>query len=132
MTKKLTMKNKFPLLVMTVLVPFLVFYFPKKKTKLFLPDKKGEWHKWLVKTGREDPKNVFQFEDGMIHASGEDFGYMITEKKYGNFHLAIEFKWGEKKYPPREKEKRDAGIIYHANLYSGDKVWPRSLEYQVK
>ncbi|MEO8405902.1 MAG: DUF1080 domain-containing protein, partial [Chitinophagaceae bacterium] len=41
-------------------------------------------------------------------------------------------KWGEKKYPPRDKDKRDAGVLYHINLYSGDKVWPRSLEYQIQ
>jgi hypothetical protein len=132
MMKKLATKNSFPLLVMAALVPFLFFYSSKKKTRLFLPDKKEEWHKWLSKTGREDPKNVFQFEDGVIHASGEDFGYMVTEKKYGSFHFTIEFKWGEKKYPPREKEKRDGGIIYHADFYSGDKIWPRSLEYQIQ
>jgi hypothetical protein len=114
------------------LVPLLFFYLPKKKDRLFLPDKKNEWHVWLSKTGNDDPKHVFSFEDGMIHASGEDFGYMITEKKYRNFHLSVEFKWGEKKYPPRDKDKRDAGVLYHINLYSGDKVWPRSLEYQIQ
>ncbi len=67
-----------------------------------------------------------------MHVSGEDVGYISTKKKYSNFHLTLEFKWGEKRYPPRENEKRDAGILYHVNFYSGDKIWPRSLEYQIQ
>src|SRR4029079_15584035 len=73
-----------------------------------------------------------QFEDNVLHASGEDFGYLVTEKKYANFHLFFEFKWGEKKWPPRENAKRDGGVLYHADFYSGDKVWPRSLEFQIQ
>jgi hypothetical protein len=106
---------------------------PKKKDRLFLPGRKGEWHTWLVQSGLDkDPKNVFHFEKDVLHVSGEEFGYIVTEKKYSDFHLTLEFKWGEKKYPPREKEKRDAGILYHVNFYSGDKIWPRSLEYQIQ
>ena len=63
---------------------------------------------------------------------GQDFAYIATEKKYSKFRLTLEFKWGEKKYPPRENAKRDAGILYHVDLYSGDKIWPRSLEYQIQ
>ncbi|MEO7766691.1 MAG: DUF1080 domain-containing protein, partial [Ferruginibacter sp.] len=105
----------------------------QSKTKLFSPAKKAEWHVFTAKSGKNnDPQNVFQFEDSLIHVSGQDFAYIITEKKYGNFRLTVEFKWGEKKYPPRENAKRDAGILYHADLYNGDKIWPRSLEYQVQ
>jgi hypothetical protein len=64
--------------------------------------------------------------------SGEDFGYITTNSKYSDFHLILEFKWGEKKYPPRENEKRDAGILYLSDFYSGDKIWPRSIEFQIQ
>ncbi|MCW3089764.1 MAG: hypothetical protein JWP81_833 [Ferruginibacter sp.] len=105
----------------------------QKKTTLFSPHKKSEWHVYTARSGKNnDPQKVFQFEGNMIHVSGQDFAYLITEKKYSNFRLTVEFKWGEKKYPPRENAKRDAGILYHADLYSGDKIWPRSLEYQIQ
>jgi hypothetical protein len=68
----------------------------------------------------------------VLHVSGQRFGYIITEKSYSNFHLTLDFKWGEKKYPPRENEKRDAGVLYYSVLYSGDKIWPRSLEFQIQ
>jgi hypothetical protein len=42
----------------------------------------------------------------------------------------VEFKWGEKKYPPRENAVRDNGICYY--VVAADKVWPRSVECQVQ
>ena len=36
--------------------------------------------KWLKKTGHEDPKKVFRVTDGMLHFTGEDNGYVATEK----------------------------------------------------
>jgi Domain of Unknown Function (DUF1080) len=128
------MKHTFPLAALLLFVGITGFYTPqKKKIKLFLPGNRTEWYTWLEKSGRNnDPKQVFAFEGNTLHVSGEEFGYMCTKKKYSNFKLTLEFKWGEKKYPPRENEKRDAGIMYHIDFYSGDKIWPRSLEYQVQ
>jgi hypothetical protein len=125
-------RNILPGIAMVAAIPFLLLQPYPKKDKLFLPDKKNEWRIFLSKSKLEDPKHVFSFENGMIHATGEEFGYITTEKKYGDFHFTVEFKWGEKKYPPRENQKRDAGILYHAIYYNGDKVWPRSLEFQIQ
>lgn len=105
----------------------------QQKTKLFQPKDTSAWHVYTSKPGTgNDPLKVFQFEGKMIHVSGEDFAYLITEKDFANFHLTLEFKWGIKKYPPRENAKRDAGILYHVIIYNGDKIWPRSLEYQIQ
>ena len=102
-------------------------------TLLFKPEEKNNWYVFLEGSEKgKDPLGVFRFEDGMIHVSGQKFGYIATEQTYSNFHLTLEFKWGEKKYPPREKEKRDAGILYNGDLYNGDKIWPRSLECQIQ
>src|SRR5688500_11531303 len=60
-----------------------------------------------------DPKKVFTVEDGTIHVSGEVFGYPSTEKEYENYHLTVEFKWGEKTYEPRKNLTRDSGILLH-------------------
>jgi hypothetical protein len=101
--------------------------------KIFLPGKKSEWYIYTSNSGKNnDAQTVFRFEKDVLHVSGAETGYIATEKKYSNFHFTVEFKWGEKRYPPRENEKRDAGILYHANFYSGDKIWPRSLEYQIQ
>ncbi|MEJ7559579.1 MAG: DUF1080 domain-containing protein [Pedobacter sp.] len=89
------------------------------------------WTKFLQKQGVDkDPQNVFKIEDGMLHVSGQEFGYIATKKIYKDFHLSLEFKWGEKKYPPREREKRDAGVCY--NVEKMDKIWPKSVECQIQ
>ena len=57
-------------------------------------------------------------------------GYISTEKEYGNYHLRLQYRWGEKKFEPRYKMKRDAGLYYH--LIGPDQVWPRGLQYQIE
>lgn len=100
---------------------------------LFKPGDKNHWYVFLEGSQKDkDSLGVFRFENGMIHVSGQKFGYIATEESYSNFHLTLEFKWGVKKYPPRENEKRDAGILYNGDIYDGDKVWPRSLECQIQ
>lgn len=81
----------------------------------------------------EDSKKVFQIDKGgVIHISGEEFGYMMTDKIYGDFSLKLEFKWGEKKWPPRLDKPRDSGICFHVSDGTKDKIWPKSIECQVQ
>lgn len=77
-----------------------------------------------------DTKGIFTVQDGVIRASGEVFGCLTTEKEFENYRLSLEFKWGEKKWPPRENAIRDAGILVHA--VGPDKVWPQSIECQIQ
>ena len=76
-----------------------------------------------------DPEHVFQVENGLIHISGKEFGYIITKKEYQDYYLKAEFKWGEGTYAPREGKARDSGILY--NVQGEQKVWPRSIEFQI-
>ncbi|MCB9383119.1 MAG: DUF1080 domain-containing protein [Bryobacterales bacterium] len=76
----------------------------------------------------EDPKRVFTIVDGTVRSSGEEFGYIITKKEYGDYYLRMEFKWGGPTYEPRKDKARDSGILYH--VYGENKVWPSSIEYQ--
>lgn len=93
------------------------------------------WYTFLQSKGKNnDPENVFKVEDGLLHISGKEFGYMCTNKEYTNFHLIAEFKWGIKKYPPRDADttKRDNGICYYIPATAKDTVWPPSIECQVQ
>jgi len=86
----------------------------------------------------EDPLNVFSVveEDGApaVRISGETFGILVTEEEYENYHLRLEFKWGEKKFPPRQDLKRDSGVLYHSIGPEGAwyGVWMMSQEFQVQ
>ncbi|HXG62478.1 MAG TPA: DUF1080 domain-containing protein [Planctomycetota bacterium] len=76
-----------------------------------------------------DPLGVFTVRDGVIRVSGEVFGYLSTEKEFENYELIVEYRWGEKTYPPRETQARDSGILFH--VQGEDKIWPCSLEFQI-
>ncbi len=85
----------------------------------------------------KDPLNVFTVvqEDDLpaIRISGETFGILVTDKPFSNYHLKLEFKWGDEKYPPRVDELMDSGILYHSTGPEGawGGVWMKSLECQV-
>ena len=94
------------------------------------------WYTFLRTKGKNnDPEKVFQIEkDGLLHISGKEFGYICTEETFRDFHLVVEFKWGKKKYPPRDADttRRDNGILYYVPLDAKDIVWPRGIECQVQ
>jgi len=86
----------------------------------------------------KDPKNVFSVveENGehILKITGEIYGGLTSKKEYGNYHLSILFKWGDKKWEPRLNTKRDSGILYHAKGKHGAfwNTWMASLEFQVQ
>jgi hypothetical protein len=89
------------------------------------------WYTFLKTKGKNnDTDTVFSVGNGLLKITGKEFGYVVTEKSFGDFHLIVEFKWGEKKYPPREDKVRDNGICYY--VVPTDRVWPRSVECQVQ
>ena len=93
------------------------------------------WTSFLPTKGvNNDPEKVFSVEKGLLHISGKEFGYIRTEKLYKNFHLAVEFKWGKKKWPPRDADttRRDNGILYYVPADVKDTVWPKSIECQIQ
>ena len=108
---------------------------PTKMQPLFNGKNLDGWYSFLTTKGKNsDPEKVFTVENGVLHISGKEFGYICTEKTFADFHLAVEFKWGEKKFPPRDADttKRDNGICFYMPLGEKDFVWPKSIECQVQ
>jgi hypothetical protein len=90
----------------------------------------SQFDSFLRTTGlNSDPNQVFTVENGAIHVSGREFGYLITKQEYKNYYLRAEFKWGEGTFAPRAGHARDSGILY--NIQGPNKVWPRSVEFQI-
>ena len=93
-----------------------------------------------IGSGR-DPLKVFTVApdvDGApaIRISGEAFGELRTKRSFENYHLKFQFKWGEKKWPPRDRAEtpRDSGLLYHVHAPPGQngRVWARSIELQIQ
>lgn len=86
----------------------------------------------------KDPRGVFSIVqvDGApaIRISGETYGGLITREEYANYHLRFEFKWGTKRWPPREQAVRDSGCCYHS-IGPNDAsygFWMKSFEFQIQ
>jgi hypothetical protein len=85
-----------------------------------------------------DPLNVFTMAtvDGRpaIHISGQGLGVMTTTQSFTNYHLRLQFKWGERRWAPRADAVRDSGLLYHVHSEPGAMygVWPRCVEFQIQ
>ncbi|MFI5129090.1 MAG: DUF1080 domain-containing protein [Chitinophagales bacterium] len=117
------------------IISFVIFSCSHAISQEFKPLFNGKdlsgWYSFLKNKGKNNDSNqVFTVSNGLLRITGQDFGYIVTEKTYTDFHLVVEFKWGEKKYPPRENAVRDNGICYY--VVSTDRVWPRSVECQIQ
>jgi Domain of Unknown Function (DUF1080) len=88
-----------------------------------------------------DPLKVFTVVNDVdgrpaIRISGEVFGELRTKASFKDYHLKLQFKWGEKKWPPRDEAAtpRDSGLLYHVHAEPGEegRTWARSIELQIQ
>ncbi len=85
-----------------------------KPINLFNGKNLDNFYTYLQGIGKnKDEKGVFTVKDGAIRVSGEVYGCFTTEKEYENYHLVVEFKWGEKTWGNRAKATMDSGILLH-------------------
>jgi hypothetical protein len=110
-----------------------------KSVNLFNGKDLTGWDTYLKRTGlNNDPDKVFSVAevDGKpaIKISGEYFGGISTVEQFSNYHLTVQFKWGEKKYAPKLNAVRDSGLLYHAVGEHGADGgnWMKSQEFQVE
>ncbi len=64
----------------------------------------------------------------MLHITGEINAALATKKEYGNYHLRMVFRWGEKVY-----KQKNSGILYHSYGPFGEGlgVWMSAHEFQL-
>jgi hypothetical protein len=93
-----------------------------------------------IGSGR-DPLKVFTVAsdvDGRpaIRVSGEAMGELRSTRSLENYHLRLQFKWGEKKWPLGDgvATRRDSGLLYHVHAEPGaeGRTWARSIELQIQ
>ena len=80
----------------------------------------------------KDPLNLFSVVDiegeKVIRISGEVNASLATQEEFENYHLIVEFKWGEKLY-----KRWNSGILYNSygDFGVGLGVWMSSHELQL-
>lgn len=104
---------------------------PTEPMKLFNGKDLSGFYTWLKESGRDDPQRAFRVTDGMIHCTGEGRGYLATECAYKNYHLSLEYKWGERVYGA--KYVRNSGVLLHGTGPDGASggLWMASVECQL-
>lgn len=81
-----------------------------------------------------DTSGVFTVEtiDGRpaIHVSGKVWGGLITRRRYGNYHLRLQFRWGEHAWFPMP---RNNGVLYHSHGNYGAffGTWMSGIEFEI-
>jgi hypothetical protein len=95
---------------------------------------------YASKTGTDapPPSSIFEVKNGEIHAyptqvagTEQPNAYILTDADYKDYRLSLEYKWGEKKFPPRLNNVRDAGLLYHVHRAIPDN-WPACAEAQIQ
>ncbi len=68
-----------------------------------------------------DPETVFTVKDGVIHISGDPFGYMRTKDSYSDYRLNVEWRW--------PSEPTNSGVFVHGQ--QPDAIWLKCIECQL-
>ena len=66
-------------------------------------------------------EQVYSVKDGNIYVEGQPFGYLRTEKKYGDYTLHVEWRW--------IGEGTNSGLFQR--VQDGDKLWCTAIECQL-
>ena len=95
---------------------------------------------YASKTAANAPSasSIFTVKNGEIHAyptqkagTEQPNAYIVTDADYKDYVISLEYKWGEKKFPPRLELVRDAGLLYHVHR-PRPSDWPACAEAQIQ
>jgi hypothetical protein len=106
---------------------------PSEVIRLIEGDTLGGCYTWLKDTKRDDPRKVFSVKGGMLYISGDGLGGLVTNKRYRDYHLVLEYKWGERTWHERKDNARDSGLLIHSNGIDGGYhgTWMPAIEVQI-
>jgi hypothetical protein len=95
----------------------------KESEKIMLFNNK-DLSNWVfkLKDPSVDPAKVFYMQNGVIHITGNPFGYMRTKDTYSDYKLHVEWRW--------PAEATNSGVFIHAQ--TPDSVWLRCVECQLQ
>ncbi|MCF6310935.1 MAG: DUF1080 domain-containing protein [Verrucomicrobiales bacterium] len=91
------------------------------------------YHLNAKKSSTDKREEIWKIEDEKLHVIGKAFGYIRTNQKYKDYHLVMEYQWGEHTWTPREDRARDCGLLVHGHGEDGTlgDTWMSSVEAQL-
>jgi hypothetical protein len=90
------------------------------KIQLFNGKDLGNWTFYL-KDKAVDPATAFTVQNGIIHISGNPFGYMRTKEIYSDYRLNVEWRW--------PSQATNSGVFVHGQ--KPDTIWLKCIECQL-
>jgi hypothetical protein len=104
---------------------------PTEVTQLFNGKDLTGLTTWLKDGKRDDPRKVFRVTDGMLHITGDGFGYVATDRPYRDYHVVVEYKWGKR--TDGGKYVRNSGVLLHGVGPDGGAggTWMSCIECQL-
>ena len=81
------------------------------------------WTLFTDPTSNVKAEEVFTVQNGVINVLGNPFGYMRTNRQFGNYRLHVEWRWVD------DKAAKNSGCFQR--VQPGDKIWPVGAECQL-
>lgn len=68
-----------------------------------------------------------------LYVNGKTWGSIVHNKNFSNYHLRLEYKWGEKRYAPRLDQPHNNGLLYHSGGVPGSVygTWMPAVEFEI-
>jgi hypothetical protein len=68
-----------------------------------------------------------------IWVKGETWGSLVNREDLSNYHLRLEFKWGVRRWAPRQTMPPNNGLLYHTHGRPGTVygTWQPSVEFEI-
>jgi len=119
------------LILVVILLPLIVSAKPRE-VKLFNGKNLKNWEIYLGAAAAQPKEPIFSVVklsgENLLRITGEVNASLATKEEYGNYHLKMVFRWGEKVF-----KQKNSGILYHSYAPFGDGlgVWMSSHEFQL-
>jgi hypothetical protein len=93
--------------------------------KLFNGKDLTGWRAFVDPKKQVEPDQVWSVKGGVLVCQGVPYGYVLTEKDYGDYVLRVQWRWGQK----AAGKNRNSGVFVHVS--GPDKIWPKGVEAQL-
>jgi hypothetical protein len=74
-------------------------------------------------------------EDGRpaLYVNGKTWGSLVHRGDFQNYHLRLQYKWGAVRWPPRQAQAPNNGLLYHSHGAPGAVwgTWSQAVEFEI-